>query len=227
MAEITVGSIVKINQQFLNETGGIDLNGMKAVVRLYFNAETEEECDQMLVEWMPETLAALPDAYFLNAFNEEVSWTTYLLPVNVVERCDEKADELELAWKKQEIFVRCFLSQLGREGKEIVKAFQKGADPKVMSPTMCWFEYLNSTLRFPVRAKTCYPYEEGDGPLKEGQKVSLVGLNGIDPNLGILADIESNGKSFVLPLQDLTGADSFIKDGRIIDAYGLWVVCTA
>ena len=31
--------------------------------------------------------------------------------------------------------------------------------------------------------------------------------------------------SLILPLQDLASADSYSKDGKYLDAYGLWLVC--
>ena len=61
--------------------------------------------------------------------------------------------------------------------------------------------------------------------MQEGSRVSLTGLNGVDRSLGILAEVEFHERPYVLPLQDLASADSYSKDGKYLDAYGLWLVC--
>ncbi|MBR6090863.1 MAG: hypothetical protein IKP86_13080, partial [Anaerolineaceae bacterium] len=160
-------------------------------------------------------------------FDQEISWTNYILPASVIEQTDEKMDENELAWKKQEIFVRLFLDGLGRDGKLIIKAFEKPVDPAKKTPLDCWKDYLEASLRFPVRCKVCFPYDEEDGPLQEKAHVLMTGLNSVHQYLGVMAEVTYEGKQYILPLQDLTGEDSHSKDGKYIDAYGLWLVCVS
>lgn len=226
MENIQIGRVVVVRDSFLSEDE-IDLKGRKGVVRMLYDADpTDEQTrDEVMVEWTPETLDSLDDDYFYNAFDEEVSWTSYILPAEVLEQTNETLDEFELAWKKQEIFIRLYLDGLGRDGKLIVKAFEKPVDPASVMPMDCWFEYLNNSLKFPVKCKVCFPYDEEDGPLQENCKVLLTGLNGVDRSLGVLAEVEYHGRSYILPLQDLTGADGYSKDGRYLEAYGLWLVC--
>lgn len=226
MENIQIGKIVIVNRSFLNENEE-DLKGQKGVVRMLYDADpTDPQTrDEVMVEWTPETLNEFDDDFFYNAFDEEVSWTTYILPADVLQQTDDQIDEFELAWTKQEIFTRLFLDGLGREGKIIVKAFEKPVNPDKVMPLDCWFDYLNQSLRFPVKCKVCFPYDEEDGPMQENSKVTLIGLNGIDRNLGVLAEVEYHGRNYILPLQDLTGADGYSKDGKFLDAYGLWLVC--
>ena len=137
-------------------------------------------------------------------------------------------DENELAWKKQEIFVRLFLDGLGRDGKLIIRAFEKPVDPSKKTPMDCWKEYLETSMRFPVKCKVCFPYDEPDnGTLLENQRVSLTGLNGVDRVLGVMAEVTDGPRNYILPLQDLTAGDGYSKDGKYIDAYGLWLVCNS
>ena len=226
MENIQIGKVVKVRDSFQNEQG-LDFKGYKGIVRMLYDADPTdaESRDEVLVEWTPDTLETLDDEYFFDAFDEEISWTSYILPAEVLEQTDETVDEFDLAWKKQELFTRLFLDDLDREGKLIAKVFSKPVDPTKKMPMDCWIDFLNQSLRFPVKCKVCFPYDEEDGPLQENCKVSLTGLNGFDRNLGVLAEVEYHDRNYVLPLQDLTGLDAYSKDGKYLDAYGLWLVC--
>ncbi len=229
MENIQIGKVVIVQDSFLTENNR-ELRGKKGIVRLLYDADPTdpETIDEVQVDWTPETLDSFEDDYFYDAFEQEVSWTTYILPARVIGQTDEVMDENELAWKKQEIFARLFLDGLGRDGKLIVRAFEKPADPKQKTPMDCWKEYLEASMRFPVKCKVCFPYDETDnGTLLENARVLLTGLNGIDRALGVLAEVTDGTRSYVLPLQDLAPADSYSKDGKYIDAYGLWLVCNS
>ena len=45
--------------------------------------------------------------------------------------------------------------------------------------------------------------------------------------LGVLAEVTDGTRNYIMPLQDLTAADGYSKDGKYIDAYGLWLVCNS
>ncbi len=228
MENFKIGQIVEVTKSFVNENE-IELQGKKGIIRLLYDADPtdSESFDEVLIEFTSESLDSFEDEYFYNAFEQEVSWSSYILPTTVLTPTDETPDENELAWKKQELVTRLFLGGLGREGKMIVNAFENPVNPEVMTPLDCWKVYLDKVLRFPVKVKVCYPYEEGDGPLKENQKLKLTELNGVDKGLGILAEVSDGESTYIIPLQDLTGGDQFSKDGKYIDAYGLWLVCNA
>ena len=168
MENIQIGKVVIVRDSFLTEDER-DLKGQKGIVRMLYDADpTDDQTrDEVMVEWTPETLDSFEDDYFYDAFDEEISWTSYILPTEVLEQTDETVDEFELAWKKQEIFTRLFLDGLGRDGKLIVKAFEKPVDPSKYMPLDCWLDYLNHSLKFPVKCKVCFPYDEEDGPMQE------------------------------------------------------------
>ena len=225
---ITIGSIVEVIGSLEHQAGGIDLKGAKGIVRLYYEGETEEETDEMLVEWTANTLKSFPEEYFTAVFDQEASWAAYVLPSNLVKRTDEICDETELAWTKHDIFMRIFQHEFGREGRLVSKVFSGNPDRKAMHPLNYWFNYLKTGLNWPIPCETCYPYEEGDGPLHEGDKVLLKGLNGIDNVLGILAEVQtSERKEIVVPLQDLNATEQLSKNARILNAYGIWQICVA
>ena len=226
MENIQIGKVVTVRDSFLNENE-LDLKGYKGIVRMLYDADPTDENtrDEVLVEWTPETLDSFDDDLIYDAFDEEVSWTSYILPAQVLEQTNDTMNEFELAWKKQEIFTRLFLDGLDRDRKLIVKAFEKPVDPTKKTPLDCWEDYLKKSLKFPVKCVVCFPYDEEDGPMQENCRVSLTGINGVDKNLGIMAEVEFSGKSYILPLQDLKGADNYSKDGRYLDAYGIWLVC--
>ncbi len=229
MENIQIGKVVTVRDSFLTENE-LELKGKKGIVRMLYDADPTEPdmIDEVQVDWTPETLDGFADDYFYDAFDQEISWASYILPASVLEQTDDEMDENELAWKKQEIFVRLFLDGLGREGKMIIKAFEKPVDPAKKTPMDCWKEYLETSMRFPVKCKVCFPYDETDnGTLLENQHVRLTGLNGVDRALGVMAEVTDGTRAYILPLQDLMAGDSYSKDGKYLDAYGLWLVCNS
>ena len=126
MENIQIGKVVVVRDSFLTENE-LELKWKKGIVRMLYDADPTdtETIDEVQVDWTPETLDGFADDFFYDAFDQEISWTSYILPASVLEQTDDTVDENELAWKKQEIFVRLFLDGLGREGKLIIKAFEK------------------------------------------------------------------------------------------------------
>lgn len=228
MSIARIGKVAKIAQQTIDPGSGVNLTGLKGIVRLYYDADEEdpESRDMALIEWTPETLDALPKKHFAAALEEDLNWSSAVVGLDILEETDDVMSEYALAWKKQEIFTRYILDGLGREGKMIAKVFETPVDPEKKTPDDCWFDYLSPYLTKPLRVSACYPYEEGDGPINEGDRCFLTGLNGIDPTLGILAEVEKDGQPLVVPLQDLAGEESS-KNGRFINAYGLWKAYSA
>ena len=228
MENIQIGKIVKIRDSFITENEE-ELQGKTGIVRMLYDADPtdSDSIDEVLVDWTPQTLDEFPDDHFYDAFDQEVSWCSFILPASVLEQTDETLDENAYLWKKQEIFVRLFLDGLGRDGKTIVKAFETPVDPETTSPMDCWKVYLEKNLRFPVKCKVCFPYEEDDGPLQEGSRLDLTGINGVDRSLGLLAEVTDGKREYILPLQDITGRESYSKDGKYLDAYGIWLVCNS
>ena len=228
MENIQIGKVVKVRDSFITENEE-ELQGKTGIVRMLYDADPTDadSIDEVLVDWTPQALDEFPDDHFYDAFDQEVSWCSFILPASVLEQTDEIPDENAYLWKKQEIFTRLFLDGLGRDGKTIVKAFETPVDPKTTTPMDCWKTYLESSLRFPVKCKVCFPYEEDDGPLQEGSRLNLTGINGIDRSLGLLAEVSDGEREYVLPLQDITGRESYSKDGKYLDAYGIWLVCNS
>ena len=228
MENIQIGRVVRVRDPFISENDE-ELQGKTGIVRMLYDADPTDpdSFDEVLVDWTPETLDEFPEDHFYDAFDQEVSWCSYIFPANVLEQIDAAADENAFLWKKQEIFVRLFLDGLGRDGKTIVKVFETPVDPDKFIPMDCWKEFLEKSLRFPVKCKVCFPYEKDDGPLQEGQHLNLTGINGVDRSLGLLAEVTDGDREFILPLQDITGRESYSKDGKYLDAYGIWLVCNS
>ena len=84
MENIQIGKVVVVRDSFLTEDEK-DLKGQKGIVRMLYDADpTDDQTrDEVMVEWTPETLDSFEDDYFYDAFDEEISWTSYILPTEV------------------------------------------------------------------------------------------------------------------------------------------------
>lgn len=224
MNEISVGSIVQVKNELVDEGTGIDLNGWKAFVRQIFDPDENQPFQIVLIEWTAETILQIPDQYFQKVLNNEESWSTYALPSSCVTVIQESHSAIDLEWAKETVSNRIFWPLLGRDGKTIQQVFDQQELNREQYPAEYWIQYLNQNIKYPVKCKVDYEYEDEDGILKLGDIVMLQKLSGWDVNLGLWCEVTFQNRNYILPLQDITGFGGPIsKNNRLIEAYYTWI----
>ncbi|MHC1771040.1 MAG: hypothetical protein AB9907_04760 [Flexilinea sp.] len=226
MEEICIGNIIQVQGEFIDETTEIDIQGWKGCVRLIFDPTEEQSEQTFLVEWTAATISQIPDDFFRISFDNEVSWSTYYLPVSAVKVLDELHSEIEVEWAKNEVGKRLFWPFFGREGRTISKVFEHSDNSLQRFPFDYWVDFFNGNLTFPIKGKISYEYEEEDGSLRYEDIVMIRSLSGWDNPLGVLCEVAHNDMNFIVPLQDVKGFGGPVsKNNRYIEAYEIWLAC--
>lgn len=88
---------------------------------------------------------------------------------------------------------------------------------------MAWFVYLDTSLRFPFRAR-CIE-ERGASPLQVGEEVEAIGMPPeINSTCDMLVQIRWHDRTFAVPLAQLEALDIQDKDMRqALDDWRYWV----
>jgi len=161
-----------------------------------------------------------------DVFNHEESWSTYFLPASDVTVIQESHSAIDLEWAKETISKRLFWPLVGRDGRIIQQVFDCKDSNQALYPVAFWMQFLNENIKFPVKCKVDYEYEDTDGILKLGNIVMLQKLSGWDVNLGLWCEVTFQDRNYILPLQDITGfGGSISRNNRLIEAYSTWIAC--
>ena len=131
-----------------------------------------------------------------------------------------------MEWAKETISKKFFWPFVGRDGKTILQVFDRQDLEQTLFPAVYWIQFLNENIKFPVKCKVIYEYEDSDGILKYGDIVSLQKLSGWDLILGLWCEITFQNRNYILPLQDIEGCGGSIsRNNRLIEAYSTWIAC--
>ena len=152
-----------------------------------------DQCEQENLDW---------SKMYLNP--EEVKLTT---PRDSEEEVRKIIDLLEKEHK---------WSYLGEEGRRI-QAVLANDDEDAFE---AWEEHFKNVLKFPFDAKVSEPQERGS--LRDGDTVTIVGLEGSNDLYGILASLRHKGQKSVFPLCDLEVIDKGSSNYQPVKDYVVW-----
>lgn len=208
------GDSIKVNEGVLDPDSGTDISGFQGRV-------TEVEDSYVSFLWDSISLRAMGqeviDKYEAEGFN----WATMVLSceeVSLTEERDTSKDVKEAIAELGKFHVYLHLDN-GKEVAEILK----GIDPKDTTALEArWFDYLEETLRLPVKAEIFEGYSRGE--FKVGDKVTIIDLDDISEDYGILAKIENKNIDGYRPLCDLEVLNRKLKNYRAIADYTDWFV---
>ena len=228
MGKLSVGDVVEVTEDFIDETTNFNYRGCVGCVRLIFEPDEEISEPYLMIEWNASTLRQLPDDFYIAVFDLEENWSYLTIPLSVVRISSQSFNENETEWEKNKIGERLFWSAFGRTGKLIKSVFTGKTPDQSISPYSVWNEYLYSALQFPFPAEVQYEYEEDDGTLRLSDQVEVNAISGWDYPLGVFCEVTFNNQKYILPLQDIAvNKKTVSKNARILEAYELWMMCRA
>jgi hypothetical protein len=177
--------------------------------------------DTICINWDSLTLKAMPASLIKKC--EENGWEwgqMYLLesdialaqPRDTVKDVERAVDEIgdTSAW-----------FGLGEEGERIQKVLSGISLDDTESALEAWKRYLDSKLKFPIKATVVELLERG--PLEIGDKLIIHGLHEfIDERAGILATVVYNKTDYDFPLADLEASDKRSENYQPIKDYVIW-----
>lgn len=197
----------------------LDLGGWQGRV-IIIDSSSNPDNTLITIEWDSKTLKQIPSWYIEQSETEGYDWNIMVLFETDVEKTkarDKKGDANNVRKKLENEY---YWLHLGEEGIRIGRILH-GIDPDdIMECLLCWAEYLDENLNFPVAAIV----DETDdyGPLKEGEKVSIKSLPHLEDLRGIIAEIRLGRSKYAFPLCELEVIDKKSPDYQLIDDYRVW-----
>lgn len=227
---ISVGNVVRINHFSFEFPIGksFPLDGMEGMITdLYSEDAGQIRLTHAQIRWTAETIRSISQTYVAYCAESDYSWTETVIPLEFLEIVDQAANESELQWaindKAEELFWHA-----SPEGRKLTALFRSVDPTAARFPGEILLGYLRKNLRLPMPVEIRYD-TEGDDPenfyLQSGTKASLVELTSYDVRMNIYAEIVSNGRHFILPLEDLGSLErSESKNNRALNVYLFWLI---
>jgi hypothetical protein len=178
------------------------------------------EGDLVDIAWDSITLTGIPCEQIDRCEEKGIAWDQMSLYASELERCDARDTPEAIEEVKDSITQAHAWSWLGEEGRRIQQVL-KDTDPDDDEEQLeCWRAYLIQHLTFPFEAIVS---EFQEGPLKEGTRITVTGLNeDIDELNGLVVDLSLERNKYAIALCDLRVKDRKSSNYRLINDYSTW-----
>ena len=212
-----IGQTVKVKNGVLcPDDSEFDLSGWTG--RIIDLVEDEEPT--IGIEFDSITLKNMPEKYVKKSEQEGLDWYRIYLDVNDVKRTKSRDKEQDAKNVRNEIKKRYEWIGIGSEGELIQSVINSAESFKEWDALKAWEKYLEKNLQFPF--ETFIHEYQGRGPLNEGDKLKVFGIELVDDHYGIIVACRKERKRHDFPLVDLKVTEKKSINSDIIEAYQTW-----
>ena len=212
-----IGQTVKVKNGVLcPDDSEFDLSGWTG--RIIDLVEDEEPT--IGIEFDSITLKDMPEKFIKKSEQEGLDWYRIYLDVNDVKRTKSRDKEQEAKIVRNEIKKRFEWIGIGSEGELIQSVINSAESFKEWDALKAWEKYLEENLQFPF--ETLIHEYQGRGPLNEGDKLKVFGIELVDDHYGIIVACRKERKRYDFPLVDLKVTEKKSINSNIIEAYRTW-----
>ena len=180
----------------------------------------EDEEPTIGIEFDSITLKDMPEKFIKKSEQEDLDWSRIYLDVNDVERTKSRDTEQEAKIIRNEIKKHFEWIGIGSEGELIQSVINSAESFKEWDALKAWKKYLEKNLQFPF--ETFIHEYQGKGPLNEGDKLKVFGIELVDDHYGIIVACRKERKRYDFPLVDLKVTEKKSINSNIIEAYRTW-----
>ena len=180
----------------------------------------EDEEPTIGIEFDSITLKNMPEKFIKNSEQEGLDWSRIYLDVNDVERTKSRDTEQDAKKVRNEIKKRFEWIGIGSEGELIQSVINSAESFKEWHALKAWKKYLEKNLQFPF--ETFVHENWGRGPLNEGDRLKVFGIELADDSYGIIVACRKGRKRYDFPLVDLKITEKKSINSDIIEAYHTW-----
>jgi hypothetical protein len=169
------------------------------------------------VRWDSVTLDNLSPAFIRQSEIEGLDWAEMYLGVDEIELAPPRDGEVEAEREREALRSKYRWFDGSDEGERIAAVI---ADAGEGGDLDAWVDHLSRTLRFPFDAKVTERLDPG--PLEEGDRVSVQGLDEPDDSCGVLVNVTHGEEHRVFPLCDLSVLDRKSPCHLPVEDYRVW-----
>ena len=215
--EYKIGQTVKVKNGVLcPDDSEFNLSGWTGrIIEL-----VEDEEPTVFIEFDSVTLTNMPEKYVKKSEQEGLDWSEIYLDVNDVEPTKSRDTEQDAKNVRNEIKKRYEWIGIGSEGELIQSVINSAESFKEWDALKAWGKYLEKNLQFPF--ETFIHEYQGRGPLNEGDKLKVFGIELVDDHYGIIVACRKERKRHDFPLVDLKVTEKKSINSDIIEAYQTW-----
>ena len=212
-----IGQNVKVKNGVLcPDDSEFDLSGWTG--RIIDLEEGEEPT--VFIEFDSITLKNMPEKFVKKSEQEGLDWSNIYLDVIEVEPTKSRDTEQDAKNIRNEIKKRFEWIGIGSEGELIQSVINSAESYKEWDALKAWEKYLEKNLQFPF--ETFIHEYQGRGPLNEGDKLKVFGIELVDDHYGIIVACRKERKRHDFPLVDLKVTEKKSINSDIIEAYQTW-----
>lgn len=174
----------------------------------------------ILFQWDSLSLKTMPASMIRCCEEKGLDWTTMGLYAEEVERAEPRDTQDDVDAIIEELSTEHTWDHLGKQGQRIHLVLQDVDEDDEMEAFDAWQEYLEKRLKLPFEAEVSEFQERG--PLQAGDRVKVIGFEGVEDLYGILVNIKIGPQISVFPLCDLKAADKKSTNYGLTDDYAVW-----
>jgi len=183
-------------------------------------SEINEKDNLICISWDSITLKQMPGETIDQCEEEGLAWTEMYLHLEDVELTTARDSEDEVEEMIDLLESKHGWSYLGEEGKRIKAVLDRAEDSSEWAAFEAWEEYFQEVLKYPIEAEVSEWQERG--PLRAGDKVKVLGIEGTEDLYGILVSIRHERGKYVFPLCDLEVLDKSSPSYQPVKDYAVW-----
>ena len=171
-------------------------------------------------QWDSLSLKSMPASAIRHCEEKGLDWTNMGLYSEEIERAEPRDTQEDVDTLIAELSAEHAWDHLGKQGQRIHQVLTGVDEDDEMEAFKAWQKYLETHLKLPFEAEVSEMQERGT--LQAGDRVTVMGFEGVQDMYGVLVNIEARGSAYVFPLCDLTAANQKSNHYTLMDDYAVW-----
>jgi len=217
--DFPIGQSVVVKPGAIDPDYGYDLTGWQGrVVENHYVDEKNNLC--VTITWDSITLKQIPDGMIERCEEDGLDWSSMGLYASEVAPTSPRDEIHQVERVKANIEDAHQMDHLGEQGRRMQQVLNSADRKGEMGRFKAWEEYLKANLTFPFEAEVSELQERG--PIRAGERVSVLGLEIVDDSYGIIVSIKTQRGRYDFPLCDLEALPDTSPNYRPLNDYVVW-----
>lgn len=191
-----IGESVVVNPGVIDPDYGFDMGGWQG--RVTENHHADEQGNPLVsIAWDSITLKQMPVEMIECCEEDGLDWSSMGLYASEVMSASPRDKIHQVDQVKAEIENAHEMDYLGEQGRRMQQVLNGAVRKSELGRFDAWGKYLKEKLTFPFEAEVSEP--QGRGPIRTGERVSVLGIEIVDDSYGIIVSIKTKRDTMTSP----------------------------
>ena len=216
--DLKVGDCIVVKPGVKDPDYGMDIGGWQGRVteiKFYRSGQVT-----IMFQWDSLSLKRMPTATIQQSEEDGLDWTLMGLYPELLARAEPRDTQADVDAVIEALSTEHSWDYLGKQGRRIHQVLKNINEDDDMEAFAAWQMYLEAHLRLPLEAVVSEFQDRG--PLQAGDRVKVIGFEGVEDLYGVLVNIKARGRLYVFPLCDLEAVNQNTADYTLVDDYAVW-----